>query len=184
MFGLSFGAKKTSSSTTSKVDKTEDTNQTSSGTQTQTGTIANQGTSATQTSQTSNQSGATTGTSDTTGQQQTQQSGTQFSAPVLSALEQSVQNLLGGVKSQPSEMGGSFNHDQFVSQGMEAARSEIGSNLENSINGIFDTVGGRDDQNSMSTLWQRRLAAKQPALLQVLMRISNRRRKVSTRIAS
>jgi hypothetical protein len=48
MFGLSFGAKKSSQTTTSNVDKTETQNQTQSGTQAQTGTTTNTGSTTSQ----------------------------------------------------------------------------------------------------------------------------------------
>jgi hypothetical protein len=150
MFGLSFGAKKGKQTTTSNVDKTETQNQTQTGTQSQTGTTTNTG------STTSQQSGSSTGQTanqqQTTGQQQTTQHSEQFSAPVLSALEQSTQALLGGIPGAPSKLDTGFNPTDFISKGVEAAKSEVSDQLDTSLNSIFDTVGGRDNQNSMATL--------------------------------
>jgi hypothetical protein len=149
-FGLSFGAKKTSGSSTTDVNKTETQNQTQAGTQATSGSTNTTGTSATQTQQ--NTSGATTNQQATTGSQTQQQQSTLFSAPVLSSLENTVQSLLGSIPNQPAQQGGSFDHAAFVSQGVEAASAATQGELENSLNGIFDNVGGRDDQNSMATL--------------------------------
>lgn len=150
MFGLSFGAKKGSQTTTSNVDKTETQNQTQTGTQKQTGTTTNTGTTTTQ------QSGSTTGQTAnqqaTTGEQQTQQQTTQFSAPVLSALESSTQALLGSIPGTPQKLDTGFNAQDFISKGVEAAKSQVTDQLDTSLNSIFDTVGGRDNQNSMATL--------------------------------
>jgi hypothetical protein len=150
MFGLSFGAKKSSQTTTSNVDKTETQNQTQSGTQAQTGTTTNAGTTSSQQSGTT--AGQTTNQQATTGQQQTEQKSTSFSAPVLSALEQSTQALLGSIPGAPSKLDTGFNPTDFISKGVEAAKSEVTDQLDTSLNSIFDTVGGRDNQNSMATL--------------------------------
>lgn len=149
-FGLSFGMKTGKSTTTSNVDKTETQNQTQTGTQTQSGTTTNTGTTSTQ--QSGSTTGATTNNQNTTGQQQTQQTGTSFSAPVLSALEQSTQALLAGIPTSPQKLDTGFNPTDFVSKGMEAAQSSTKNALDDSLNSIFSTVGGRDNQNSMATL--------------------------------
>lgn len=149
-FGISFGSKKEKGSTTTNVNKTETQDQTQTGTQTTTGLTQQSGTSATQTQGATTQSGATTGS--TIGQQTTTQQATQFSEPVLSSLESTVQSLLGTLPGAPSQMEGTFDHDQFVQGGVDAASSKIQGDLESSLNSIFDNFGGRDDQNSMATL--------------------------------
>lgn len=149
-FGLSFGAKKGSQTTTSNVDKTVTGTQASSGTQTQQGTTTNTGNTSTQ--QSGSATGSTTNQQATTGQQQTTQQGTAFSAPTLSALDAATQQLLGGVGATPAKLDTGFNGTEFVNKGMEAARSQVSDQLDTALNGIFDTVGGRDNQNSMATL--------------------------------
>jgi hypothetical protein len=149
-FGISFGSKKEKGSSTTNVNKTETTDQTQTGTQTSTGLTQQSGTSATQTQGATTQTGTTTGS--TTGSQTSTQQATQFSEPVLSSLESSVQALLGNLPTAPSQMEGSFNHDQFVQGGVDAASARIQGDLESSLNSIFDQFGGRDDSNSMATL--------------------------------
>lgn len=149
-FGLSFGASVKKGSSTTDVNKTETQNQTQTGVQATQGSTTTSGTSATQTAQ--NTTGATTNQQATTGTQTQQQQSTLFSAPVLSSLESTVQSLLGTIPNQPATQGGTFDHAAFVNQGVEAAQAATQGELESSLNGIFDNIGGRDDQNSMSTL--------------------------------
>lgn len=151
-FGISFGKSKTSGSSSTDVNKTEATNQTQTGTQSTQGSTATTGTSTTQATQSGSTTGATSNQQATTGSQTQQQQTTQFSAPVLGALESTVQSLLGTLPGTPMTQAGSFDHQAFVSQGVEAAQAQTQGELENSLNSIFDTVGGRDDQNSMATL--------------------------------
>jgi hypothetical protein len=88
----------------------------------------------------------------TTGEQSTEQKSTQFSAPVLSALE----NRLRLFGQHPRYAQASWTPDStdqdFISKGVEAAKSQVTDQLDTSLNSIFDTVGGRDNQNSMATL--------------------------------
>jgi len=149
-FGISFGKKKQSGSQNTTVSKTDVTDQTQTGTSSTSGSTQTSGTSTTAT----NQATSNTGTSATTGttSQVANQQSTQFSEPVLGTLENSVQALFAGLPTTPSSMGGSFDHDAFVSQGVQAAQSQVQGDLEKTLNGVFDAVGGRDDQNSMATL--------------------------------
>jgi hypothetical protein len=149
-FGISFGKKKESGTQATQVAKTEATNQTQTGSQNVSGTTNTTGTSATQTTQTGAQQ--TSNQQATTGSQTQQQQSTQFSEPVLGALENTVNALLGGIPTQPAQMQGTFDHNAFVSQGTEAAASRIQGDLESTLNSMFDNFGGRDDQNSMAAL--------------------------------
>lgn len=156
-FGISFGKNKQSGTSTTNVNKTETTNQQQTGTKSSSGTSSTTGTSTTQSGQTSNVSERTNQTN--TGTQNTQQTTTQFSEPVLSTLESAVQNLFGGLSSSPSQMDDNFDADEFVSSGVEAAQSRVNSDLENTLNSMFDQFGGRDDQNSMAALLANRARA-------------------------
>jgi hypothetical protein len=163
-FGLSFGSNKSKGSSVTDVNKTETTDQTQTGTTATTGSQSTTGSSSTQSTQTGTQSGSSTQA--TTGSQNTTQASTQFSEPVLGGLESTVQALLGNLPSSPQQLGGSFNHDQFVSGGVNAAQSQIQGDLEASLNSIFDTVGGRDDSNSMATLLANRARGDAAAQVQ------------------
>lgn len=149
-FGISFGSKKEKGTSLTNVNKTETQDQTQTGIQTTQGATSTTGQSSTSTTGATTQTGATTGS--TTGQQTTQQQATQFSEPVLSSLESTVQSLLGTLPGSPSQLDNNFNHEAFVQGGTEAAASKIQTDLESSLNSIFDQFGGRDDQNSMATL--------------------------------
>ncbi len=169
LFSLSFGKKKTSSSGTDVIDKT------TTGTQQQTGTQAGvESTSSTGTSNTTNQS---TGSSATTQQQQqttsasgktTQQS---FSDALASGIEGSIQGLLGDLGSTASSLNpgiealGNFNADQFVQGVMEQARVQQQSQLDQSINGLVDAIGGTPQSNSMSALLAGKLTNESAANL-------------------
>jgi hypothetical protein len=151
-FGLSFGSKKESGKSSTDVNKTETTDQTQTGTQSTTGSTSTTGTQNTQTSSSGTTTNNTSNQQATTGSQSSQQTSTQFSQPIISGLESTVQALLGNLPSSPSQMDNNFDHNAFVSGGTAAAASSINSDLESTLNGMFDNFGGRDDQNSMATL--------------------------------
>jgi len=152
MFGLSFGANKTKQSSTTDINKTETTNQTETGTKTSTGTTTNTGTSATTGTSNTSTSQAGTSTQQSTGSQQSTSTTSQFSDAVLGGLNSAVSSLLGAIPTTTQQLGGSFNHDEFIQEGMDAASSKVQSDLDASLNSIFDSIGGRDDSNSMATL--------------------------------
>lgn len=159
--GLSFGKNKTKTNSTSKVDKTEDTNQVQTGTQSQSTT----GSSSTTQSQTNNQSGATTSeqigstSQNTTGQTSQSGASTLFSDQVLSGLEGYSTNALGNLWNQGAIDTSALNFDSqaFVNNGMAAATTRVNNQVENDMNGLFDAIGGTSGGNTMAALLASRL---------------------------
>lgn len=162
--GISFGSNKSKTRSSTDVAKLEtgvqsgttSQNQTTTGSQTSNTT----GTQSTTGSQTT--SGATSGTSSqtTTGTQQQTQTSQLLSDSILSALEQSSLRALTAAETpqgpQIGELNG-FNIGDFVSQGYQAAASQQQAQLEQSVNGLFDSVGGTASGNSMAALLANRL---------------------------
>lgn len=146
-FGLSFGMNKSKSksSSTTAIDKTETGSEATNGVKSSSGTTTNTGSSSTQTNQNTNQNT----NNNTTGTQQSTQTTTNFSDSVLGGLESAVSQLLGGGNPVLSS---NFNKDQFVADGVAAAQNRVDSDLSSSLNSMYDSFGGRDDQNSMATL--------------------------------
>ena len=149
-FGLSFGAKKQSGKSTTTVDKNVDTTQVESGSKATTGVTSSTGSSTTTGSQTGQTTGTTTQAS--TGSQTNQQQSTLFSQNILSGLEGIVQGLFGSSATTPKTLGSNFDKQSFVDQGYAAAESRATDDTNIALNGMFDRIGGRDDQNSMATL--------------------------------
>lgn len=147
-FGLSFGAKVGKTSSTTNVDKTTDTTQVESGSKATTGTTTTTG------NQTGTQTGSTTGstTGTSTGSQTNQQNSTLFSQNILSGLEGIVQNLFGSQAQTPMSLNSNFDKSEFVAEGDRAAATRATEDTNTALNSLYDTVGGRDDQNSMVTL--------------------------------
>jgi hypothetical protein len=147
-FGLSFGAKAGKTNTTTNVNKTVDT------TQAETGAKATSGVTSTTGTSTGTQTGQTTGatTQQSTGSQTNQQNSKLFSDDILSGLEGIVTQLFGSQAKTPMSLNSNFDKGEFVAQGDAAAASRATEDTNTAINGLFDTVGGRDDQNSMVTL--------------------------------
>lgn len=151
-FGLSFGKKKQSSTTDSTINKVE------SGTQSGlTGTTQN--TSAqSSTSQQGTQSSQTSGTSATENQgtntSQQQQTTQNYSDETLGGLESVVQRLLGSGSLGNAPQTSDFNKAGFVASGDAAARARAQTGLDESMNGIIDAIGGRN--NSAAVLLQNR----------------------------
>lgn len=160
-FGLSFGAKYGKTSGTSTVDKTVDT------TQSETGSKATTGTTSTTGSTTGSQTGQTTGatTNQSVGSQTSQQSSTLFGQDILSGLEGIVKNLFGSQATTPMSLNSNFDKSEFVAEGDRAAASRANDDTATALNNIFDTVGGRDDQNSMATLLANRTRGDSAAQL-------------------
>lgn len=151
-FGLSFGAKKSKGSSTTNVNKTTDTTQVESGVKSSTGVTSSTGTSTT----TGTSTGQTTNQSTSTGSQTNQQQSTLFSQGILSGLEGIVNDLFGSQARTPMSLGSTFDKQSFVDSAYAAASNKVNSELDTGINAIYDTVGGRDDQNSMVTLLKNR----------------------------
>lgn len=155
--GFSFGKKKSSSTTNSTINKNEETNQTTQAAQNQT-TTSN--TSQTQTGQTnttsqnlSNTNQTTAGTQATTGQES---STTQnYSGATLGGLENAVANLLSSSTLGTTQSISDFDADSFVSGGMQAAEARTRTALDESINGVIDAVGGKN--NSAAALLSQRV---------------------------
>lgn len=161
-FGISFGKKKQSGSSTTAVNKTETQSGVELGTKESTGVTS--GTSATQTSQTGTTTGATAQA--TTGSQQQQSTTSLFSADTLAALEAAANGLLGGVGKQPGDLYKSnFDVGQFVREGVDAAANRLNTDRDASINQMYDSYGGQDDTNSMVALLENRLRTDTEAQL-------------------
>src|SRR5574338_222040 len=164
-FGISFGANKSKSSQTTNVNKTEDVNQTESGTKSSTGTTSTTGSSATTSGSTTNTSQTGTSAQQTTGSQQSTSTTTQFDDAVLGGLNSAVAALLGNIPMETQQLEGSFDHGAFVQSGLDAANSKIQTDLDASLNSVFDAIGGRDDSNSMATLLANRARSDAGAAL-------------------
>lgn len=152
MFGLSFGINKSNSKSSTNVNKTETVNQQQNDTKTTSGTTTAAGTSNTTSASNTATNQAGTSNLATTGSQNTTSTTKQFDDSVLSGLNSAVGQILGAIPTAPQQLGGSFDHAAFVQGGLDAATSRVNSDLDTSLNGVFDTIGGRDDQNSMATL--------------------------------
>lgn len=161
-FGLSFGAKKQSSKTTTDINKNELT----TGSQSQATTGVTQG--ATNTSQ--------TGQVSTTGGQQTQQNVSQsqtgqetgrtsgtvssLSGDIQSTLSDTVKRILSGgvndanIASLSNAIGGmtNFNADEFVRQNVMAARQGGENALQENVSARQSQIGGTAGTNSMAAL--------------------------------
>jgi hypothetical protein len=154
-FGLSFGGSKTKSSTA--INKTE------TGTQAEDSTKSTSGTTTTSGATTSTGSSTGTQTGSTTGSPQTSQ---QFSDSVLAGLESTLAGLFGAMPSADKlSYDAGFNPDEFIASGMEAARGQVQTAQDESLNGIFDNIGGRDDSNSMAALLANRVRSDSGAAL-------------------
>lgn len=162
-FGLSFGSKKQTGKSTTNVDKTDTTNETQSGTKASVGTTTTTGSSNTQSSQSGTQTGQTS--SNTSSQQNTSSTTTQFSDSVLGGLESAVGQLLGAIPTDTQQLNSNFNKEQFIASGMDAASSQVQTDLEASLNSMFDQFGGRDDDNSMAMLLANRARSDAAASL-------------------
>lgn len=161
-FGISGGFSKTKSTT--KVNKTETTNQAEDSTKASSGVTSTSGTSATQSSQQGSQTGQTTGS--TTGNQSSTQTGQQYSDAILGQLEGVVGTLFNQMPSgEDLKYTSGFNATDYVNSGMEAAQSQIQSQVDESLNGMFDNIGGRDDSNSMAALLAGRVRGEAAANL-------------------
>jgi hypothetical protein len=157
-FGLSFGGSKTKSSTA--INKTE------TGTQAEDSTKSTSGTTTTSGATTSTGSSTGTQTGSTTGSQQSTQTSQQFSDSVLAGLESTLAGLFGAMPSADKlSYDAGFNPDEFIASGMEAARGQVQTAQDESLNGIFDNIGGRDDSNSMAALLANRVRSDSGAAL-------------------
>jgi hypothetical protein len=155
--GFSFGSKKTKSTQDTTANKTETGTQ--SGTSTtnqatsQSSTTNQAGTSSSQTySDGKSQSNSLTSGASTAQQQQTTQN---FSDATLGGLENLVSQLLGSGKIGTVESISDFDPAAFVANGMRAATARARTGLDESIGGILDAVGGRN--NSAAALLQERV---------------------------
>lgn len=161
-FGISFGAKKTNTSSTTAIDKLENTLQTQSGTKvdSQTGTsdVSQTGTSAGQTA--SQQQQAT----QQTGEKTSTQAGTTklFSDDVLASLNSIVSGLGGRVDAQGQTIDAAtkalsqFDPNAFVSQSVDAASSKARQSLDELFGGLSDAAGSALGNNSMTALLAQR----------------------------
>jgi hypothetical protein len=165
--GFSFGTNKQTQKSATDITKNTTTDQSQSqvgiqsgttsttGSQSQTGQTASSGTSTT------TQAGGTTSTGATS--QQQQQTTQLFDDPTLKGISGAVAQLLShiGLGTAASAAGagslGAFDPAKFVSQGMEAARSSQQGKLDESINGLMDSVGGTANTNSMTALLANRM---------------------------
>lgn len=158
ILGLSFGSKKNKVDQTSNINKTETANQVQTGTKSQTGTVDTQSsTTQQQTSQTSQQTNQA-GTSQTTGSQigQTSQNTSMFGEDVLSGLEGLVTDLFGSVGGGRPSIS-NFNVDEFVQNGIAAARANITDRIDSEVNQLMSSIGGSTSNNSMGALLANKL---------------------------
>ena len=156
-FGLSFGAKKNSSTQNSTINKNELTNQQTTGTKAQTGTTSIDGSQSSTGTTTGQQTTSQQGTNATTGSQvgTTTQTTSSFSNPVLSGIEAAIQGLLG--KTANPAAASSFDAAAFVRDGTLAGERDVNNSLETNLNQIVSRVGGRAGANSMASILSSRL---------------------------
>lgn len=161
-FGINFGKNKTTTTQNTAVDQTTTQNQQQAQTTNQQQSSAT--TSNTATTGTTATSGATknTGTTaqQTSGIQEQVNTSRSFSDPVIAALESMVLGQLGssGSTGGPrAESLSGFDAEGFVSGGLAAAESRQRMDLESSINGLFDAIGGGAGDNTMAALMANRL---------------------------
>lgn len=162
--GISFGKNKQKIDQTTTTKGREELNQTTNGMTASSGVTTGssvtqgsqsaQGTSNTQSSQQSNQT------------QNTNQSGvsttTSFSDSVLVGLEEQVLGMLNG-GNQVGSYETTFDPDSYIKGVMGAAESKAQHGLNQGVNNVFSSVGGR--QNSMSQLLAGQLANDAAAAL-------------------
>ena len=157
LFGISLGAKKSTTNQTTDVDKTtvgtqntnSTQNQTQTGTQNVTGTTASQGVSRNDTSGAS--ASQTTGT---TAEQQKSTSKT-YSDATLGALESRVQAMLANPNLGQIQQFSDFDPAAYVRNGMSAATARAQTSVDEALGGIYDQIGGRN--NSAAALLQQRV---------------------------
>lgn len=149
-FGISFGAKKSKGSSTSTVDKVEDTTQVETGSKATSGVTTSTGSSTTSGTQTGSTTGATT--QDSTGSQTNQQQSTLFSESILGGLEGIITNLFGQSGGAAPTLGSTFDKAAFVDQGYQAAESKTMDALDTDLAMMADQIGGRSNSNSMTAL--------------------------------
>jgi hypothetical protein len=169
MFGISFGKKKTSGTTSEDVNRSTNTTG-SQNTTNSSSTVGSQNTQQTGTSSSqgsSNTRGETATRAQETGQQQQQTQSQSFSDTTLAGLEGEVARLL-GVGSDPtsasnqassnglSQMAG-FDANGYVDDIMRGASADTLSQLEESIGGVQSTIGGTAGTNSAAALLTSRL---------------------------
>lgn len=167
MFGLSFGTSKKSSTSDSTITKAENVKQQQSESTQQSQTSSTSGIS-----NTSNTSAGTSATSQNQTQAQTNQSqqsttGTQssFSDSLKGGLEGAIGQLLGLTGSNTAELEkgiaklDSFDADEYVANVVSQAQAKENATLEQSINGLYDSLGGTASSNSMGALLAQRLTS-------------------------
>lgn len=149
-FGLSFGAKKEKGSSSTTINKNETMTQNETGSKATTGTTTQAGTSTT----TGSQTGQTTNVSNqqSTGSQTNQQQSQLFSDQILGGLEGIITDLFGATGGAAPRLASDFNKQAFIDDGYSAAESRTMDDLNTGLNSIYDSIGGRDDSNSMATL--------------------------------
>lgn len=148
--GFSFGKKSQKQNSTVTVDKTDALSQKGSSTQNQTTNSLSSTNTAGQSQTNTNTATSNVGSSNmsgtTTGQQaQTTRS---FSDNILGGLESLVGNALGSATTTSTPTG-NFDGDAFVRDAMAAADSRTQSGLDETLNGMFDTIGGRNNSAAM-----------------------------------
>ncbi len=160
--GLSFGANKT------KTNETTNENKTTVGQQS--GTEGTNSTNTSNTTGTTNTSGTTTGTQQqnqqnsqsgtTTNQNQSTGSQTSFSSGTAGSIENSINQLLGGISGDKSTIGaavdklGAFDPTQFINDTVAGASQGINDNLHTQVGALFDNIGGTANSNSAAALLQ------------------------------
>lgn len=152
-FGLSFGAKKKSSSSTSEINKNELTTQVQDSSKVQSGVTESTSVGTTQnTGATTNQSVGRTA-QDATGRSTGVTEGVQqlFSGDVLTGLESLVGQLL---TNTPASSGPAvaFDSDSFIRGGVDRASSRQRLALENGLNQLTSRVGGTASGNSATAI--------------------------------
>lgn len=172
-FGISFGKKKQSSTSDTDINKTE--------TGTQSGLEGTQSFQQSNTSGLTNTSGSSSGSSSTT--QQNQQTGvttsdilssgstSSFSGETARGIEDSISQLLAGINESGAIVGQgvsglqNFDPAAFVNGILSQASSRVNSDLEASLNGLFDRIGGGSGDNSIAALLSQRLTGDAAANL-------------------
>lgn len=161
-FGLSFGAKKQSSTTNSTINKNEVSSQVGSEStnsqQSTTGSTNTSGTSSTQQNQQT--TGATTNNTSGTTTQQTTGTQNSFSDATKGGLEDSIASLISGISGDQATVRNganalSFDGNAYVQDAVRAAQASTDMELSQGINGLIDSLGGTG--NTMGALLQQQM---------------------------
>jgi len=163
-FGISFGAKKTSGSSTSQLTKDEtgwqsgleSTSGTRTGVQTSTGGTTNSTSGTSSTTGTTSQTQGSEGKTTTTGT--TRALGTNITSGLEGAITSILSQVLDpntgdrAMLTRGMDAMGGFDLDSYVNGTLQSAKAQQGTKLDEMLGSIFSNVGGTENTNSAAAL--------------------------------